>query len=215
MINILRELPDWAFGTALAGTGWLAVCYGVLADRALDDHLQSDLAPACFATLKADQDETLVAAEERLRAKARRERRQLRKKIEHKRAELRELEIQHALYQTLKQQYERSNLSEIIPIPLPEMVSPAELENLRAIIARAEKILKEPVTVTLPRMADEEIRTQCLCAAIARLGDAKAQQALSLASFRLVPITQVTAAKTALANAVQINACSPLPWREL
>lgn len=205
MLSIVRDLPDGAIGLAIAGVFHFGFCYTVLAPRAMEAQLQSEVTPVCTASLSAEQDRALAEAEQN-DAQAR-SRAQL---------ELGRLETQLNAFEQVAGLYEQSGMNDLFGAfgVSTQSVSGAEIDAIRARAEGMRAILdRSPDFSHLQASAGELLQT-CSCAALHAAAGKRTGYAVSLATFRLVQPDDVLGVTDATMRAVGNSACGELAWRQ-
>ena len=204
MMSVVRDLPDGTFGLILAGACHFAVCYTVLAPRAMEAHLNAEVTPICTATLAAEQNRALEnAREEDSRARLRTQR------------ELGRVETQLNALEQVTSVYEQSGLNDLfgaLGVPT-QSISNGDLAALRAQADQMRSVLQSvPDFSHLTASAGQLLQT-CSCAAFQAVAGQRTSYAISLATFRLIEPAEVVGVTDATLRAVGGSSCGQLPWR--
>ncbi|MEM1344393.1 MAG: hypothetical protein AAGI34_07400 [Pseudomonadota bacterium] len=197
MLSLIKELPDWALGSALAAGLWTGVCYTVLATRALEAEARERLAPACLSLLDADEEARIDAARaEHAEAQAR------------TRAALDKARRKLVAAEQLDGLMEESGLGALfggLGVAVPATAQSVEV--LRARIAAAERQLTLPPDLAGVSLPSAEKARLCRCAALDALAGQRTTTALSLAAFRLIGPAELGAVTGSVRGIVRSGVC--------
>uniref|UniRef100_UPI002612A703 hypothetical protein n=1 Tax=uncultured Roseobacter sp. TaxID=114847 RepID=UPI002612A703 len=122
MLATLRDLPDGAIGLMAAGTLHFALCYGVLAPRAMEAHFATTVTPRCTAMLSEEQEAAV--------SEAQREDSENRNRV---RNELQRFDRQIAAVEQMQQLNRKSGLSDLMgALGVPaQAIGAGELTSLK------------------------------------------------------------------------------------
>ncbi|MEM1346635.1 MAG: hypothetical protein AAGI34_18910 [Pseudomonadota bacterium] len=197
MLSLIKELPDWALGSALAAGLWTGVCYTVLAPRALEAEARERLAPACLSLLDANEGGRIDAARaEHAEVQAR------------TRAALDKARRKLAAAEQVTNLMEESGLGALfggLGVAVP--TTGPSLETLRTRIAAAEQQLALPSDLAGVSLPSTEKARLCRCAALDALAGHRTATALSLAAFRLIGPAELGAVTGSVRGIVRSGVC--------
>ena len=217
MMKILRDMPDWMTGAAVAGLGWFGVCYTALAPRAMDGVVETEIIPSCTSALAQEQDAALAQAEKRALSEREQTVQRLQRSIAAKRGDLR-------LHDYARSEYERVNraLGGIVDMGLfPDLtqtlMSDEEVRDTKAALERQTAQLNNLPAIELPRVDAAGLAQTCGCAAAGVMNSARTEYAVSLASFRLVTPDEISTLKDDVSRSLRYSgsACGSKPWENL
>jgi hypothetical protein len=212
MMGLLRELPDWSVGVLLGGAAWFAVSYIFLAPRALTGELESEIYPACFAKLEADQDRAIERATTDALTKAKYMKESLLREIKTHEADIQAMEQKLFFYEELKRIYDETDLGAFMPLPNIGVSSSSLKAKKLAIEALIEK-LDQPFNVVFPRAPSADLVKTCACAAAQAIAGQQMNYAVSMASFRLLSPTDISSVKQTVAENLNMNSCGIPNWK--
>lgn len=215
MISLLKDLPDWMMGTALAGTTWFATAYGFLAPRAMDDALQADVYPACIEKLDAEQTVALDEALKEATREAEYARDAVLRSVGVRLSELAELERELTAYELMVETYRRSGLGKLFPLPDVDLPSRDQIGAQKAALEQELAALDVPLNISFPRVPKAELMKTCLCAGASAVAGKRTSYAISLASFRIISPAEVSGVKGAVMDALKTDVCGARPWELL
>lgn len=205
MLTTLRDLPDGAIGLMAAGTLHFALCYGVLAPRAMEAHFQSEVVPRCTAMLSAEQDDAISRAQE---ADAKNRKQAL--------GELRRFESQIAAYERMQRLHQQSGLGDLMgSLGMPmQSLGASELAALKQKANALRSALNGAPDFSHLRANAAQLAKTCSCAAMQAAAGKRTSYAISLASFRLFEPSEVSETTQGALRVAQGNSCGDLAWRQ-
>lgn len=215
MISLLKDLPDWMMGTALAGTTWFAAAYGFLAPRAMDDALQEDVYPACVERLNTEQTVALDEALKTATHEAGYARDEALRSIRAGLSELEELKRERTAYELTVKIFRDSGLQRLIPLPEVDLPTHEQINAQWAALQQKMAALNAPLKISFPRVPKPELMKTCLCAGASAVAGKRTSYAISLASFRIISPEEVTGVKGAVMDALKTDICGTRPWELL
>lgn len=204
MIAFLKDLPDGGLGVLAAGTAHLALCFGILAPRAMEAHLDEVVAPPCIEMLQAEQERAI----ERARAGEN-------EKRERATRELNRVERELGAYRQVAQTYDQTGLSDLfrgLGIASPSD-SLKQLEHMQAQADRMRAALSQAPDFSHLELPSSELVKTCSCAALKAAAGSRTSYALSLASFRLIEPEDITRVGDAAMSIAAGSTCGQIPWR--
>lgn len=205
MLATLRDLPDGAIGLMAAGTLHFALCYVVLAPRAMEAHFEKAITPQCIAMLSAEQDAAI--------SRAQRDDAERRNRAQ---GELSRLDQQIMAVEQMYQLNQKSGFASLMGamgIPAPALganqlsMLKQKSNNLREALNRA------PDFSHLRANASDLART-CSCAAMQAAAGKRTSYAISLASFRLIEPSEISQTTQGALRIAQGSACGAPAWRQ-
>lgn len=204
MLSFFRDLPDGALGLMVALALHFGLCYVVLAPRAMEAQLESEVTPVCTASLSAEQDRALSEAQQedaQTRSRAR--------------LELGRLETQLNAFQQVSDLYRQSGINDLLGSfgVSTQTVSSEEIAALRRQAEGLRSILNRAPDFSALQASATELLQTCTCAALQAAAGKRTSYAISLATFRLVEPDDVSGVTDATLRAAGGSSCGELPWR--
>lgn len=212
MIGLIKDLPDWMMGAALAGGAWFAAAYSFLAPRAMEDALQGDVYPACIAQLDAEQTIALDEAVKSATREAEYARDEALRAVRARLSVLAEVEKELSAYEMVRKLYGDSGLGMLVPMPDIKLPSRAEIEQEQSALRQKIAAIDLPITISYPRVPTAALMKTCACAAATAVAGKRTSYALSLASFKLISPAEVSGVKGAVFDALKTDVCGAKPW---
>lgn len=217
MMNIIRDMPDWMTGTAIAGLGWFGFCYSTLTERKMEEEVRTNVMPACIKQLEAEQEKFLTRLTRDASERRKIEVGRLQDRIRSRENRLSEIIGDKELYAQTHDSVCRQLGAFCVVLPDYSGVLPGkeEIQKAKAEIASLRAELDAIPPIILPRAPQSELLSTCTCAAIQSLAGKRTDYALSLASFRLFSPEGITSSKKDLAQTLRFDACGKPSWESL
>lgn len=212
----ITDLPDFAVGGVMAASVWFGACYAVLAPRAMDNDLETDIYPACKAQLGDEQDKRIETAVKRLREDAEDAKSYAVNEIERKLRDLQQSKIELEGYEILRKTYCGTGICDLIPMTMPDLGYSMDdlVRREKRLLARLSEV-NIPVNISLPKVPSAALLERCTCAAQTLLTGKRTDYAMSLASFRMIDPKSITGFKSSVAKVAKTDTCGAVPWENL
>lgn len=205
MFATLRDLPDGAIGLMAAGTLHFALCYGVLAPRAMEAHFEKAVTPQCTAMLSAEQDAAISRAQ---RDHAEKRNRAL--------GELSRIDQQIAAREQLHRLNDKSGLTGLMSaMGFPATaIGTGDLPALKQQASLLRDALNRAPDFSHLRADTSALARTCSCAAMQAAAGKRTSYAISLASFRLIEPSEISQTSQGALRIAQGSACGAPAWRQ-
>ncbi|MEM9840247.1 MAG: hypothetical protein AAF830_13970 [Pseudomonadota bacterium] len=211
MLSIIRDLPDWVSGSAVAVGVWGVICYSTLAPRVLEQEIDTKVTPSCVAALRTQEKGAIDAKIARMKEAAEYDLAQERRRLESEDRRLASVFAEAKAVEMATEMFNDSALGQLIDIPTIPSIGSEAVEKKRSAIRDELSGLKLPEFHILP-VPDAEVLNTCACATADAIGGQQTAIAIHLASFRIWTPDEIKTLGSDVTKVLAGNQCGPKPW---
>jgi len=215
MLQLLRELPDWALGLGTGVIAWYGLAYTVLAERALERDVKEKATPTCLSQLQSDQNKTRARVKEHRTAILTEKKLTALNALRGELTQLKALSLKLELVEQANDIVKDTAIGNMLKtyMPMAQIPSTDEIakrsEQLEKTISEWENV---SINLTFPEASLEQIQATCSCAITQAIVGEKTNYAISLASFRIIAPTEISNIKNSVADVLNVKGCGEQPW---
>ncbi|MEL7202115.1 MAG: hypothetical protein AAGK25_11020 [Pseudomonadota bacterium] len=216
MYQLMKDVPDWIMGTAIAGAAWFGVSYGVLAPRAMERDKVQEIIPEC--ALELDQKQNIHVADALAKAKeaARYAKEETARKLRLRKNALEAKLAEAEAFAQVNRINQQSGLSDLMGALRMPMAFPSfDVDEIRSELGSVRHQLRNlrlPETISIPKAPRLELVQSCVCAAGEAIAGKRTAYTISMASFKTITPDKLLTVKTDLNTAFDTNICNAKPW---